>query len=354
VKRWPTGAKDGHCSCVKNPDEVTLTNLLTAETIQFERERADALAFPMFLLSLLFLLLLAGIVITWVDIPRVAEMASMDDVELNTEAHATSLTDALALAESSRSIGKLLFIMLLCIWPLFWIEYIYNRSNIRDEDGARRIRWQRLFSCLVPPLRIGAVFLQWDDRLWLPSLTWQHPGRELSQLLERLLSKPMLVIALLILPILLIEFVFKGLVQEYFWLRMTLHFATGFIWFAFTLEFIVMVSATDRKFAYVKKNWIDLAIILIPLISFLRTLRVLRLARLAKMQKIAKLSRVYRVRSLGTKAMRALMLFGFINKVLKITPEKRLQKMRSELNLRELEIEELKKRIALTEADRGQ
>jgi len=156
----------------------------------------------------------------------------------------------------------------------------------------------------------------------------------------------MLIIALLILPILLIEFVFKGAVQQHFWLRLVLHLATGFIWLAFAFEFIIMVSATDKKIAYVKKNWIDLAIILIPLISFLRTLRVLRLAKLAKIQKIARLGRVYRVRSLGMKAMRAMMMFGFINKILKITPEKRLVKLNAELQERSIEMDELKAEIS--------
>ncbi|MFT5897349.1 MAG: hypothetical protein ACI8VW_004236 [bacterium] len=72
----------------------------------------------------------------------------------------------------------------------------------------------------------------------------------------------------------------------------------------------------------------SLAIVLLPLISFLRSLRVLRLARLAKVQKLAKMGRVFRVRGLAMKAMRALMLLGFINRLLGITPEKRLAKWR--------------------------
>jgi len=187
--------------------------------------------------------------------------------------------------------------------------------------------------------------------MWLPSLSWQHPGRDLSSLLTRIFSKPMLIIALLILPILAIEFVFKSAIQQYFWLRLLLHAATGFIWFAFTLEFIVMISATDKKLAYIKKNWIDLVIILIPLVSFLRSLRVLRLAKLAKIQKIAKLGRVYRVRSLGTKALRALMTIGLVNRLLRITPEKKLLKLREQHDERMLELAELEEEIANVEQD---
>ena len=321
------------------------------------RDQADEFALPMFLFSVLFLFLLAGIVVTWVDIPRVAELAQIDALTLEADALDTQTTaaqpvgidDAIELASTADRIGQSFFIALLFIWPLFWLEYAYNYTTRKRGDGSRYTPIQPLLACLVPPLRLGSVSPAWDDRLWLPSLSWQHPGRELSALLERIFSKPMLVIALLILPILLIEFAFKGLVQEHFWLRLVLHLATGFIWFAFALEFIIMVSATDKKLAYVKKNWIDLAIILIPLISFLRTLRVLRLAKLAKIQKIARLGRVYRVRSLGMKATRAMMMFGLVNKILNITPEKRLAKLNAELEERTIEINELKTEISTLE-----
>lgn len=294
---------------------------------------------------------------TWVDIPRVAELAKLDAA--GTESFATNalttaedrktINDAVKLTSQADRIGQSFFIALLSLWPLFWLEYAYNYTTRKHADGSRKILIQPLLSCLIPPLRLGSLSPAWDDRLWLPSLSWQHPGRELSSLLERIFSKPMLIIALLILPILLIEFVFKGAVQQHFWLRLLLHLATGFIWFAFALEFIIMVSATDKKFAYIKKNWIDLAIILIPLISFLRTLRVLRLAKLAKIQKIARLGRVYRVRSLGMKATRAVMMFGFINKLLKITPEKRLAKLNAEREEREIELNELQSEISALE-----
>lgn len=328
--------------CGKAPD-LRLVKIV-ADKIKLQkandrREQADEFALPMFMLSVLFLVLLAGIVITWVDIPRVAELAKINAAE------STAIGEAVELADKADRIGQSLFIALLCIWPLFWLEYAYNYTVRKRKDGSRLIPLQPLFACVIPPLRLGTVSPAWDDRLWLPSLSWQHPGHELSSLLERIFGKPMLVIALLILPILLIEFVFKGAVQQHFWLRLLLHLATGFIWFAFALEFIIMVSASDKKFAYIKKNWIDLAIILIPLISFLRTLRVLRLAKLARMQKIARLGRVYRVRSLGMKAMRALMMFEVVNRILKISPQKRLAKLNAELEERTREIDELSTEI---------
>jgi len=106
-----------------------------------------------------------------------------------------------------------------------------------------------------------------------------------------------------------------------------------------------MLSSTDKRLSYIKKNWIDLAIILLPLVSFLRSFRVLRLARLAKVQKLAKMGRVFRMRGLFMKTMRALMLFGFINRLLRITPEKRLAKLNALYDEQAEELAELKSEI---------
>ena len=314
------------------------------------REQADLLAQLMFWLSTLFLGLLAAIIVTWIDIPGVVELATTEAEESGSSSQ--SLVDALALAERAEKIGNHLLYFVLALWPLFWAEFIYShkRSNQTKLFGQGGI--QRIMACIVPPLRLGTTSPVWGNRLWLPGLSWQHPSRELSRLLGRIFSRPMLIIALLILPILLIEFVFKDTVNNHFWLRMLLHWCTGLIWFAFTFEFIILVSATDKKLAYIKKNWIDLAIILLPLISFLRSLRALRLARLAKVQKLAKLGRVYRMRGLGMKVLRALLLLEVVNRVLRITPEKRLTKLQElhtekseELAELQLEIDSLEQKI---------
>jgi len=223
----------------------------------------------------------------------------------------------------------------------------------QQTKASRKQIYMRIGSAILPPLRLGTASSAWGGRLWLPVLSWQLPGKRLTKTLARFFGKPMIAIALLILPILLLEFVFKSLIAEHRWLQLLIHTATGFIWFAFTVEFILMVSVTDRKMRYIKKNWIDLAIILLPLISFLRSIRALRLAKLAKVQQLAKMGRVYRMRGLGMKLFRALLLFEVINRVFRITPEKQLAKleMEREEHLEELEemdseIAELKKVIA--------
>ncbi len=154
-----------------------------------------------------------------------------------------------------------------------------------------------------------------------------------------------------ILPILLIEYGLHSLVEEKEWLRLALHISTGFIWCAFTIEFLILFSVTDKRLNYIKTHWIDLVIILLPLISFLRSFRVLKLAKLAKVQKIAKMGRVFRVRGLLMKALRAMMLLGFVNHLLRITPEKHLTNLKMQYDELEEELRELKVEIDELEAE---
>ena len=287
----------------------------------------------MFGMSAIFVCLLGALIVLWVDIPRVAELTavggieSTDDIGLNPD-QVTALVQQNALVIQADPLGNIVRWVLFLLWPVFWLEFFYSKRLTGPPSSIKHGEYFRLVACLIPPLRIAAPSAAFGGKIWLPNWGWQLPGKDLHERLERAFGKPMLIIAMLILPVLLIEFGLQSLVEANRWLQVLLHLCTGFIWCAFTAEFLIMLSATDKRFTYVKTHWIDLAIILLPLISFLRSLRVLRLARLAKVQKLAKMGRVFRVRGLAMKAMRALMLFGFINRLLGITPEKRLAKLR--------------------------
>jgi len=316
------------------------------------RETDDRLAPIMFGLAILFLLVLAALIVTWVDIPRVAELHALESETGESSDEANSI-----LAKSD-AVGRYLWNFLLLMWPLFIAESLHHLVQAKAVGATRNHLKMRIASAILPPLRLGTPSSAWQGRLWLPVMDWIHPGKLSTLTLTRFFGKPMIAIALLILPILLLEFGFKSLVANHFWLQMLIHVATGFIWFAFTVEFIVMVSATDRKIAYIKKNWLDLAIILLPLISFLRGIRALRLAKLAKVQQLAKMGRVYRMRGLGMKLLKALLLFEIVSRVLRITPEKKLQKLNQlrdecleELDEVEADILELEQQIASKTTD---
>ncbi len=321
--------------------------------------RAIRLAPVMFALSVLFVLLLATLIVLWVDIPRVAELSVVEELAIQTsaadsqpvdQAMISTLVSQESLVKSTDAHGKIVQLALLVLWPVFWLDYVLTLWHERSRPSIRQGGWIRLLACAIPPMRLAAPSAAFDGQLWLPVWQWRYPGKTLNRDLERAFGKPMLIIALLILPILLIEYGLQSLVEQHEWLQVLLHVSTGFIWCAFTIEFLIMISATDKRLLYIKTHWIDLVIILLPLVSFLRSLRVLRVAKITKLQKLAKMGRVFRVRGLLMKALRAMMLLGFVNRLLRITPEKRLSKLKAIYADQAEDLRELKAEIDEIEA----
>lgn len=285
----------------------------------------DNRAAGMFCASLVFLALLGVLIVCYVDIPTRSQFAD-------------TANSADPLQRAAQHTGFVALMCLLALWPVFWLEQlVFGKRN-------------RLLLALLPPLRLAARGGPQHRHVWLPRLGWQQPGRALSRQLDRALSLPMLMVALLILPVLLVEIGMAAVIDSHPVLRVMLPVATGLIWVAFAAEFIVMVGATDRKIAYIKTHWIDLAIILLPLVAFLRTIRVLRLARLAKIQKLAKLTRVYRMRGLLMKTVKALMLLGIVQRLIGGNSQRRLAKLKLEYQDKLDDLAELKAQIAAIEA----
>jgi hypothetical protein len=120
---------------------------------------------------------------------------------------------------------------------------------------------------------------------------------ELRRSVDRWFHKPMIVLAVLVLPLLAFEFLVLGRRPE---LREgilgdLLLVALAVIWLAFFVEFVIKVTIAESRIEYARRHWIDVAIIVLPL---LRPLRIARVARTAK---------VFTLRGVGVKMAR----YGF-------------------------------------------
>jgi len=110
---------------------------------------------------------------------------------------------------------------------------------------------------------------------------------EIAEKIERKIEKPMIVLALLIIPVLLVEFGFVTTNPYYISLASTVD---DLIWFIFFFEFLLLAGLYSDKLAYTKRNWLNLLILVVspPLISptsfasvrALRSLRALRFLRI--------------------------------------------------------------------------
>ena len=118
-------------------------------------------------------------------------------------------------------------------------------------------------------------------------------NNELATKIEKRIDTPMIILALLIIPVVVIEL--KIVPTNAYWVSCATKIDDG-IWFAFLLEYLVLVSLYDDKVGYTKRSWLNLIILLLTpplicpegfaLIRSLRSLRVLRLFRALRLLRI--------------------------------------------------------------------
>ncbi|GBD36070.1 hypothetical protein HRbin36_01190 [bacterium HR36] len=243
---------------------------------------------------------------------------------------------------------------LVAVWPLFVLEALV-RGRLAWLQGQRF--WgltQALVVLVVPPLRLGFRGYYRTEEIWLPLLSWQKADKQLYRRLEKFFSIPMICLALLVLPILVLEYGWPEWREQYGWFGPTLDAASAAIWLAFALEFILLVNLSSNKLQFCFRHWIELLIVVLPLVEIMPALLTdlvpaLRLLRILRLQQLGRFGRVYRLRALVTKLWRAFLILEIVQRLTGQTPEKRLRKLRELLAAKQEEIEELKAEIAQLE-----
>jgi hypothetical protein len=140
-------------------------------------------------------------------------------------------------------------------------------------------------------------------RVYIPIYGYLDADDDHRTRLERLFHLPMLILALLVLPVLGLEWLQSQ--QNYSYIgqdilehpasRIATTLALVFIWLMFGIEFTVKISVATSRLQYAARNWLDIVIILLPM---LRPLRAMGAAR------VAQLGRVYTLRGVAMKLLR--------------------------------------------------
>ncbi len=231
-----------------------------------------------------------------------------------------------------------MYVGLVALWPVFAVEAAWGGVR-RDQLTPRRTALLRaLLVVLMPAWRMALI----DPRtglIWVPRIGWQHPGKELFKRLELAFGGPMLLFAFLILPILLMEYLRADQVKELPALALTLDIGIAVVWVAFAVEFVFKVSAHPKPFAFAQERWLDVAIVVLPMLEFVLTkwvdaaplARLLRAGRALSPEQIARMQRLYRLQGLATKAWHSFLLLEGISRLLGNTPEKQLAKLEAQI-----------------------
>ena len=228
----------------------------------------------------------------------------------------------------------LAILLVLLMYPFFAAEFLLRFLYI--ERPTRQ--WSRVASqvvvCVFPPLRMMVTPASAVGCVWMPLVGWQRVSRPLYRNLERAFSIPMIAIALLVLPALVLEFLWRKERLDSPALGLGLDIATRVIWLAFAIELIAMLAATREKLHYARTHWIDVAIVLFPL------------AGVTEIGRIAQVARVYRLRALALRSWRALLLFKGLEHMSVWTAEMRLAHLRKGLEKKLSDVEDLQDHIS--------
>jgi voltage-gated potassium channel len=278
----------------------------------------DAIVAPiMFYLSVAFLILAAGLI------------------------HRVGVDPSAATPLEEQAIAK----GMLLLWPIFLVEGFVRFRVRRGQQSLRQRFLAYLFVCLFPPSRLVGRAYADPNMMWLPLLGWHHADKHLRRRLERFFSIPMIVVALLVLPVVGAEYIWAEKARDHFGLGLALDIGNSLIWAIFAFEFLVMISVADNKLRYCVQNWMDLAIVLLPLIDFLPLFRVLRLTRVLQVQQLSKMGRLYRMRGVLLKLWRAILVLDVLQRLIGNTPQKRLKQLRDLAAAKEEELAELRREI---------
>lgn len=207
--------------------------------------------------------------------------------------------------------------LILTLWAVVLVEGFVGLFSASDAWPARFKRL--LLTALLPPLRMVAASSKPGSWLWLPGIGYKPVGEETSEQLEQKLALPMVVLTLLVLPVLGAELTGGETLENHPRMALATHLTTCVIWIGFTMEFLWMIAAAPNKLTYCLKNWINLVIILLPLVAFLRVLNIFRFTR---MLRAGKLLRAYRLRGLWTRLWRLVLLFNLLERLQQRDPAK--------------------------------
>lgn len=229
----------------------------------------------------------------------------------------------------------------LSIWLLSSLGVLYlffvAEAVVQWKASGRQMR-QHIRYLILPLLRLCPHDHIDGDHLWIPLLGWRRKSMGLELFLTRVFSGPMIIIALMVLPVIGVEFLYSDWIAAAPRRKFVIDTCSGFIWMAFVFEFIVMVSVVEKRLLYCKRNWIDVAVVLLPLVSFMGAAR---LGRLVKLKQLSRTAKIYRMRGLILRSWRAIVALDVLDKLLRRDAEYQFDKLQSQIDEKLKEIEHL-------------
>jgi hypothetical protein len=209
-----------------------------------------------------------------------------------------------------------MFHFLFGLWLLFIVERVLYL--IFCSHNRLQALYFSLLIMLFPPLRLATHRCQSVSEIWIYP-RWHPVNPILFEELETWFLYVTLSVSLLMLPFWLLEIFQADALYENLLLHHFVNLGNAFIWGTFVAEFIIELSITSKRGEYLLKHWLELFIIILPMMMLTRFVRLgymanmLGLESVAELQffKLAKLRQMlslYRARVVFNRVLRMLVL----------------------------------------------
>jgi len=241
-------------------------------------------------------------------------------------------------------------VLLFAIWPLFIIERLVY--VVLCDKKTWRTTIMMVIIMLVPPLRLAARRCHHKESIWLIN-HWAVVTDDFYEYLEKRFLYALLILSLLMIPFWSLELFLPKFLNSNPVLFHLVNLGNAVVWASFVFEYVIMISLSKKPINYMIKHWLELAIIILPMLALMRFLVVAQTV-LGKLARIQKVLNVYRTRTVLNRMVRLLQIFQLIELWHEFNqrrnPEKYLVTLEDKLCEKQEDIAQLKQRISKTQA----
>ena len=243
--------------------------------------------------------------------------------------------------------SELMIDILVVLWSIFGIERLLHFLFCCEKTG--KFFLLTLIMILIPPLRLASrrchdkEYIFWDFK-------WQLVGQELYTHIEKRFLYPILVVSVFMIPFWITEIFYGNFFNS--WLFHALNIGNAIIWSLFVTEFIILCSICKKSLNYVLTHWLELSIIILPVLALTRFILISKYVQLSKTTylvwfvKIQNILNIYRTRSVLNRIVRILIIVNIVKRFYQHkNPQKYLEILQEKLENKEQEIAEIKKQI---------
>jgi hypothetical protein len=240
--------------------------------------------------------------------------------------------------------------ILLILWPIFFIERLLYLIFC-DEKKTWKSYLSPLLVTLFPAIHlVTRPCGKQEYILW--SFRWQLVTPDLYTHIEKKFLYPILIISIIMIPFWITEIFYPNKLTTHPLFHHLINRGNALIWVLFVTEFFILFSIAEKRMDYLKKHWMEILIIILPMLALTRFILISRSLFFTKGaflfgMKIQRLLNIYRSRVVLNRVIRILIIIDIVKRFYqRRNPEKYLRRLQNQLTEKEKEITELKTQIS--------